>query len=93
VAIGLIDNILVEAIEAGPERPEIEAISLSNSMVLIEFTGAAADTLEAFQLLGAAQVAGPYSAEAGATFQTLSPGRFRADLPATGPVRFFQIAR
>lgn len=93
IAFGLFDNIRVEAIEAPSGPATLTSIRLAEGNVILEFTGAASDAPSAFRVEAAATVTGPYTTEAAATVSQVAPGQFRAQVPATGTVRFYQIVR
>jgi hypothetical protein len=91
LSFGLVDNVRVEQLPAGPAGPAtITGITVAGGTVTITFTasGAAAD----FAVAGAAAVNGPYAREA-ATITSTGTDTFQAVLPASGATRFYQITR
>jgi hypothetical protein len=93
LAFALFDNILVQAIDAAAPAVEIVSVALEDGSLVLEFTGAAGDAPDSFQILGSAEVNGTYAAEEGVTVEQVSPGRFRVELPADEAARFFRVAR
>ncbi len=72
----------------------ITSIAVTNGTATIDFTGSASDLPSAFKLLGAANAAGPFLAEANYTITAGgSAGTFRATVAATGLFRFFRIVK
>lgn len=73
--------------------PQVTQITSSNGVITIDFTALPTDSASSFSVVGASVPTGPYLAVSGATITQLSPGVFRATLPATGSEQFFRIAR
>ena len=81
---------VVQVISAQP--PNITSIGVSGGMVTIHFTGGSNDVASAFSLLSATVASGSYSPATGAII-TGGGGSFQATVLASGPMRFYRIAR
>lgn len=92
MAFGLVDNVRVELLPAGPAEPaNITGITVEGANVKITFTatsGSAGD----FSVEGTATVNGPYAVET-ATIVSTAANTFQATLPATGATHFYRIKR
>lgn len=92
MAFGLVDNVRVELLPAGPAEPaNITGITVEGANVKITFTatsGSAGD----FSVEGAATVNGPYAVET-ATIVSTAANTFQATLPATSAAHFYRIKR
>jgi len=75
-----------------PRPVIITGITVSNSLVFISFTGSPSDNADAFAVLSAPSLTGPY-ATATATIEQVSPGVFQATLPMSGSTQFYQVQR
>ncbi len=77
---------------SAPSEIRITNISISNQVVIIDFTGSTADSFNAFTLLGAPTIVGPYSPATGAIISSAGPGLFRATVPV-GTAQYYRIVR
>lgn len=73
--------------------PQITAISIAGNRVSIDFSAGTNDTASAFGVVGAVNVAGPYSTVSGATIIAVGPGQFKATFAAGGVDQYFRIVR
>jgi hypothetical protein len=73
--------------------PVITQISYAAGTVTITFTGSTSDIPSAFTLWEVDLVSGAYSLASGATIAPVSPGVFRATVPAAGPAKFYRISK
>jgi hypothetical protein len=76
-----------------PVLPQFSSLSVANGTVTLNFGGAPTDSASAFTLLRATNVAGAYVPATGVSITNLSPGVFRATVPASGPMQFYRIRR
>jgi hypothetical protein len=72
--------------------PVITNITVSSGTVTIIFTALTTDLPSAFAVMGSSNVLGPY-AVLNATISSLTPGVFKATLPANGSIQFYNVIR
>jgi hypothetical protein len=90
VEFGLIDNVRVEVLPI--TLPRITSVQVTNSQVLINFTGATNDVLYSFTLESSPTVNTGYTSDP-ATIVQIAPGSFRATATVSGTTRFYRIRR
>jgi hypothetical protein len=61
--------------------------------VTLSFTASPGDTTNAFVVLTAASVLGPFTEALNATIVEVSPGLFSASLPQSGSTQFYKVVR
>jgi hypothetical protein len=83
----------IERTGTGPVPLQITSLRVAGGTVTIDFTGAPSDSPSALTLLSSASANGSYSAAAGASIIQVSPGLFRATVPANAPMQFYRIVR
>jgi hypothetical protein len=84
----IVDNVRVVRIEG----VKITAVKDLDASLQLDFTFGLNATPDAFSVLGAAAVTGPYASTA-ATIVQLVPGTYRATVPKSGTVQFYRINR
>lgn len=73
--------------------PQITSLQIGSNMAQIEFNAGASDAPGLFVLETASDVAGPYTADTGATISLLTAGKFCAVASAATAPRFYRIHR
>jgi len=76
-----------------PQAPQITGLVLNAGNVIINFTGLASDSANAFKLVSAGSPGGAFSQVSGSSIDMVSAGSFRATAPTNGPIQFYRVQR
>lgn len=71
----------------------VNRLQYSSGTVTIDFAGSSSDTAGSFKVLSAAKLTDTFTEASGAQVTLVSPGVFRATVPATNPAQFYRIMK
>ncbi len=76
-----------------PQPLVIGTLQVSGQTVTINFTGSSSDPAGVFKVLSSGTVNGSFTEASGASVSLVSPGVFRATVPAPNPTQFYRIMK